>query len=46
MAIRLGPAGERTNGLRRIDQAREWIDRVGLPNLLPRIDALSDQLSG
>ena len=46
MEVRLGPAGDRTNGLRRIDQAREWIERIGLPNLLPRIDALSAQLSG
>jgi hypothetical protein len=46
MELRLGPAGDRANGLRRLDEARRWADRIGLPAHLPRIDALAAQLSG
>ena len=45
MEIRLGPNRDRANGLRRLDEARRWVDRVGLTNLLPRIDDLTAQLA-
>jgi class 3 adenylate cyclase len=41
MEIRLGPRGDRVNGLRQLDEARRWIDRIGLPLLLPRVDRLT-----
>jgi tetratricopeptide (TPR) repeat protein len=44
MEIRRGPAGDRANGRQRLDEARRWVDLIGLPNLLPRIDDLQDQL--
>ena len=45
MEARLGPTGDRANGLRRLDEARTWIAHIGLPKLLPRIDALTARLS-
>ena len=45
MEARLGRPGERANARRRLDQAREWVDRIGLPKLLPRIDDVAAQLS-
>jgi hypothetical protein len=45
MEIRRGPNGDRGNGLRRLDEARRWVDRIGLPKLLPRIDDLQTQLA-
>jgi hypothetical protein len=44
MEVRAGPAGDRHHGLHRLDQTRRWIDHIGVPNLLPRVDDLSDQL--
>ncbi len=45
MEARLGSAGDRANGRRRLDQAREWVERIGLPKLLPRIDGVAAKLS-
>ena len=42
---RLGPTGDRANGLRRLEQARGWIAHIGLPKLLPRIDDLTARMS-
>jgi hypothetical protein len=44
MEVRRGRTGDRANGLRRIDEARRWVDQIGLPNLLPRIDDLQARL--
>jgi hypothetical protein len=44
MEIRRGPSRDRANGLRRLDEARRWVDHIGLPGLLPRIDNLEAQL--
>jgi hypothetical protein len=46
MEIRRGPSRDRHRALRRLDEARRWVDRIGLPNRLPRIDDLRDQLTG
>jgi ATP/maltotriose-dependent transcriptional regulator MalT len=46
MEIRLGTAGDRRNGLRRLDEARRWTDTIGLPAFAPRIDDLAEQLKG
>ena len=40
MEIRLGDAGDRANGLRRLDQATAWTQQIGLPALRPRISDL------
>ena len=34
----------RRHGLERLDEARRWIDHIGLPNLLPRVNQLHDEL--
>jgi hypothetical protein len=44
MEIRRGPDGDRRHGLKRLDEARHGVDRIGLPNLLPRIEELQDKL--
>jgi hypothetical protein len=44
MEIRRGRSRDRANGRRRLDEARRWVDQIGLPNLVPRIDDLQDQL--
>jgi class 3 adenylate cyclase len=44
MEVRRGRTGDRANGLRRLDEARRWVDQIGLPNLLPRIDDLQARL--
>ena len=44
MEIRLGPAGNRANGHRRMHEARTWVGRIGLPKLLPRIESLASRL--
>jgi hypothetical protein len=44
MEIRRGPSRDRANGLRRLDEARRWVDRIGLPDLLPRIEDLQARL--
>lgn len=46
LEIRLGNAGDRRHGLRRLDEARRWTDRIGLPAFAPRIDHLTEQLNG
>jgi hypothetical protein len=46
MEIRRGPDSGRTNGLRRLDEAGRWVDRIGMPNLRPRIEELTDELEG
>lgn len=45
MEARLGRAGDRANARRRLDHAREWVERIGLPKLLPRIDGVAAKLS-
>ena len=45
MEIRLGHSGDRGNGLRRLAEARRWVETIGLPKLLPRIDDLTAQLA-
>ena len=45
MEARLGSAGDRANGRRRLDNAHEWVERIGLPKLLPRIHGVAAQLS-
>jgi hypothetical protein len=45
MEIRRGRTGDRANGVRRLSEARRWVDRIGLPRLVPRIDDLQDQLA-
>ncbi len=45
MEARLGPGGNRDNGRHRLDHAREWVERIGLAKLLPRIDGVAGQLS-
>jgi hypothetical protein len=45
MEIRRGRTGDRANGPRRLEEARRWGERIGLPNLVPRIDDLHDQLA-
>jgi hypothetical protein len=45
MEIRRGPNRDRGNARRRLDEARRWVDRIGLPNLLPRIDDLEARLA-
>ena len=45
MEARLGGAGDRANGQRRLDDARAWVERIGLPKLMPRIDDVAAQLS-
>ena len=45
MEARLGAAGDRAHGLRRLDEADAWVDRIGLPKLRRRIDDLRRQLS-
>jgi tetratricopeptide (TPR) repeat protein len=45
MELRCGAMGDRANGLRRLDEARRWVDQIGLPNLLPRIDDLQARLA-
>jgi hypothetical protein len=44
MEVRRGPGRDRKLALRRLDEARRWVDRIGLPNHLPRIDDLRNQL--
>jgi hypothetical protein len=44
MEIRLGRDGDRANGLRQLDEARRWIDRIGLPRLLPRVERLTEEV--
>jgi len=44
MEIRRGPSRDRRHALECLDEARQWVDRIGLPNLVPRIDDLHDQL--
>jgi hypothetical protein len=44
MEIRLGRDADRANGLRQLDEARRWIDRIGLPRLLPRVGRLTDEV--
>ena len=46
MEARLGSKGDTANGLRRLGEARHWVDRIGLPKLLPRIDGIEAQLRG
>ena len=45
MEARLGSAGDLANGRRRLDEARKWVERIGLPKLLPRIDGVAAKLS-
>jgi hypothetical protein len=44
MEIRRAPDRDRANGLRCLGEARRWVDRIGLPNLVPRIDDLQARL--
>jgi hypothetical protein len=44
MEIRRGRARDRHYALRRLDEAKRWIDHIGVPNLLPRVDDLRRQL--
>ena len=44
MEIRRGPGRDRRHALQRLDEARRWANHIGLPNLVPRIDDLHDQL--
>ena len=39
-----GAAGDRALARRRLEEARREIDRIGLPRLLPRVEALAGQL--
>jgi hypothetical protein len=45
MEIRRRPDRDRRHRLKRLDEARHWVDRIGLPDLLPRIDDLPRQLA-
>jgi hypothetical protein len=44
MEIRRGPSRDRQLALRRLDEARRWVDQIGLPNHVTRIDDLRIQL--
>ena len=44
MEARLGADGDRVNGLRRLDEARAWAQRIGLPSLGARLDDLAARL--
>jgi class 3 adenylate cyclase len=44
MEVRRGRRRDRQLARRRLDEARRWVDRIGLPNLLPRIEDLHSQL--
>jgi hypothetical protein len=44
MEIRRGPNRDRRHALECLDEARRWVDRIGLPNLVPRIEDLHGQL--
>ena len=45
MELRRGPSRDRDLALRRLDEATRWVDHIGLPNHVPRIDDLRSQLS-
>jgi hypothetical protein len=45
MEARLLHAGDRANGLRRLDEARGLVELIGLANLLPRVDDLTVKLT-
>jgi hypothetical protein len=45
MEARLGADRDRARGLRRLDEASRWVERVGLPKLRPRIEDLQRQLA-
>ena len=44
MEARLGADGDRVNGLRRLDEAQAWAQRIGLPSLGARLDDLAARL--
>jgi hypothetical protein len=44
MEIRRGPNRDRRHALECLNEARRWVDRIGVPNLVPRIDDLHGQL--
>ena len=44
--LRAGPAGDHSLARRRLGEARREVDRIGLPRLVPRLDALAAQLDG
>jgi hypothetical protein len=41
---RLGLGGDRVNGRRQLDEARRWVETIGLPRLLPRIEDIGAAL--
>lgn len=45
MEIRLGANADSANGLARLAEARHWVETIGLPRLLPRIERLAARLS-
>lgn len=44
MEARLGSDSDRAIGRRRLDHAREWVELIVLPKLLPRIDDGANKL--
>ena len=45
MEVRRGAGRDRDLALRRLDEAMRWVDHIGLPNHVPHINELRDQLT-